>query len=231
MRKSILVCAAVFCSEVAAPLAAQTATRPAGVDVWLDTDYFESASKAQAFFDAIPGSYVVVVRVTTTKTLEVLYPASPSAQTPYARNEENRTKLSFRTDPVVGLGLLYAISADKPFDFAKVADGNRWISARLAKPTGLTPAEIAGYFFNDILTAPGAHFAMAQAAYINGTATYRVGDPGFPTVASVIDAAGLACYWSGRDTQGRVCGDTLAAPARLAPPPTKKDTLAKPVRY
>jgi hypothetical protein len=230
MRKLTLVVAGLFVSTVAGSLAAQTATRLAGVDVWLDTDFFESASKAQAFFDAIPGTYVVVVRVTTVKTLEVLYPAAPTIQTPYVRNEENRTKLNFRTDPVVGLGLLYAISADKPFDFSNVADGNHWISARLTKPTGLTPAEIAGYFFNDILTAPGAHFAMAQAAYINGTATYRVGDPGFPTVASVIDAAGLACYWSGRDTQGRVCGDTLAAPVRLAPPPTKKDT-AKPVRY
>jgi hypothetical protein len=230
MRKLILL-AAAFGGTIAGTMGAQATTRPAGVDVWLDTDFFEAASKAQAFFDAIPGTYVVIVRVTTAKTLEVLYPASPLSQTPYARTAENRTRLNFRTDPIVGLGLLYAISADKPFDFSKVADGNHWIASRLARPTGLTPAEIAGYFFNEILTAPGAHFAMAQAAYINGTATYRVGDPGFPTVASVIDAAGLACYWSGRDTQGRVCGDTLAAPARLAPPPTKKDTTAKPVRY
>jgi hypothetical protein len=230
MRRIILVVAAFLGSAIGGPLAAQ-APRPAGVDVWLDTDYFESASKAQAFFDAVPGTYVVIVRVTTVKTLEVLYPASPAVQAAYVRSAENRTKLSFRTDAVTGLGLLYAISADKPFDFAKVADGNKWISSRLSKPAGLTPAEIAGYFFNDILTAHDARFAMAQAAYINGAATYRVGDPGFPTVASVIDAAGLACYWSGRDTQGRVCGDTIAAPARLAPPPTKKDTLPKPVRY
>lgn len=179
------------------------------MDVWLDTDFFEALVKAQAFFNAVPGSYVTVIRVSNKNTLEVLYPAKPADQKPYARTDEARTMLAFRTDAGTGLGVIYAIASDKPFDYSAVADGRKWSSDRLAHPKGASVQEIAGYFFNDIVGRTPRRFSLAQAAYINGAAFYKVGDPGFPTVSAVIDAAGLACNWSGADAEGRVCGQPV----------------------
>lgn len=183
------------------------ADQPPGVDVWLDTDFFESLSKAQAFFNAVPGSYVTVVRVSNRNTLEVLYPRSPADQRPYVRTVEARTALPFRTDAGTGLGVIYAIASDKPFDYSTVADGSKWRSERLARPKGESVQEIAGYFFNEIIAGAERRFAMAQAAYINGAATYRVGDPGFPSVSAVIDAAGLTCAWNPAGTLERSCAN------------------------
>ena len=177
-----------------------------GVDVWLDTDFFEALVKAQAFFNAVPGSYVTVIRVSNKNTLEVLYPATPADQKPYARTDEARTMLAFRTDAGTGLGVIYAIASDKPFDYSPVSDGKRWSSDRLTHPKGESVPEIAGYFFNDIVGSTVRRYSLAQAAYINGAAFYKVGDPGFPTVSAVIDAAGISCNWSGADSEGRVCG-------------------------
>lgn len=216
MRIATKVCAALaagFILAAAESARAQSLALPIlsadkapGVDVWLDTDFFESVSKAQAFFNAVPGSYVTVVRVSNRHTLQVLYPASPADQKPYVRNAEARTVLPFRTDPGTGLGVIYAIASDKPFDYGTVSDGSSWRSERLGRPKGESVQEIAGYFFNEIVAGGERRFAMAQAAYINGAALYRVGDPGFPSVSAVIDAAGLACNWAGADSTGRVCG-------------------------
>lgn len=186
------------------------AERAPGVDVWLDTDFYESQVKAEAFFNAIPGSYVTVVRVSNRNALEVLYPTSPSDQLPYERNPEARTRLAFRTDPGTGLGVIFAIASDKPFDYSTVSDGRKWNASRLAHPKGESVQEVAGYFFNEIAGETRRRFSLAQAAYINGAAVFKVGDPGFPTVSSVLDATNIACNWAGRDTQGRVCGDTTA---------------------
>ena len=212
-RFSILTLAAAAIPTLAVQAQAPATTpslavaQSPGVDVWLDTDFYESLVKAQAFFNAVPGSYVTVIRVSTRNTLEVLYPANPASQIPYARNDQARTTLEFRTDAGTGLGVIYAIASDKPFDYTKVSDGGRWSSDRLSHPKGNSVQEVAGYFFNEIVADAERRFAMAQAAFINGSAVYKVGDPGFPTVSAVIDAAGLACNWSGKDTEGRVCGE------------------------
>jgi hypothetical protein len=216
LRYSIIALAVLPITALAQTPATTTPVAAAltpGVDVWLDTDYYESLVKAQAFFNAVPGSYVTIIRVTTRNTLEVLYPASPGAQAAYVRNDQARTMVEFRTDAGTGLGVIYGIASDKPFDYSKVAEGGHWSSDRLAHPKGESVQEVAGYFFNEIVGETERQFAMAQAAFINGSAVYKVGDPGFPTVSSVIDAAGLACNWSGKDTEGRVCGE----------PPLKKN--------
>jgi hypothetical protein len=197
---------AVRAQDSTAPMIAVAGDHAPGVDLWLDTDFFESLVKAQAFFNAVPGSYVTVIRVSTKSTIEVLYPSTPGDQKPYTRNDEARTLLNFRTDAGTGLGVLYAIASDKPFDYSRVSDGKHWNGDRLSHPNGKTVPEIAGYFFNDIVGPVNRRFSMAQAAYINGAAIYRVGDPGFPSVSAVIDAAGLACNWAGADSTGRVCG-------------------------
>ena len=206
----IMLSAAISRAQQPAPLPVLGPDKAPGVDVWLDTDFYEAMVKGQAFFNAVPGSYVTVVRVSNRNTLEVLYPSSPADQRPYTRNDEARTTLSFRTDAGTGLGVIYAISSDNPFDYSTVSDGRKWKSQRLMHPKGESVQEVAGYFFNEITASTPRRFAMAQAAYINGAAVYKVGDPGFPTVSSVIDAAGLACNWAGRDSEGHVCGDTTA---------------------
>lgn len=205
-----MICAAALTAQQSATLPVLPPDKSPGVDVWLDTDFYEAMVKAQAFFNAVPGSYVTVVRVSNRNTLEVLYPLSPADQHPYVRNDEARTTLSFRTDAGTGLGMIYAISSDNPFDYSTVSDGRKWKSERLRHPKGVSGPEIAGYFFNDITGSALRRFSLAQAAYINGAAVYKVGAPGFPTVSAVIDAAGLTCNWAGRDTDGRVCGDTTA---------------------
>ncbi len=214
-------------SGVATPnLPRLAADRAPGVDVWLDNDFLDPFTEANAYFNAVPGSYATVIRVTPRNTIEVLYPRIPSGQKPYVMTADARTKISFRTDGKEGLGLVYAISSDTPFDYSRVSSSAGWNSDRLSNPIGTTMPEIAGHFFNEILPASPLRYTMAQAPYVNGTATFRLGDPGFPTVSSVIDAAGLACAWSGTDTQGRICEQTSAqtgvntAPSSMTGHPT-----------
>ena len=195
-------------SVVTVNLPTLAADRTPGVDVWLENDFLDPFTDAKAYFNAAPGSYVTVVRVTPRNTLEVLYPANPGNQHPYVRSAEARTAIPFHTDGKEGLGLVYAISSDTPFDYSRVSSSAGWNGDRLSNPIGATIPEIAGYFFNEILPAARLRYTMAQAPYVNGGATFRLGDPGFPTVSSIIDAAGLACAWSGTDTQGRICEQT-----------------------
>src|SRR4051812_46142048 len=96
-------------------LAAQTTTSPPGIDVWFDQSGYQTFDKATVYFNAEPGAYVVVIRVTPRGALEVLYPSAPSTQTPYVTNSEARTALRFRNDGIEGIGEISAMTSATPF--------------------------------------------------------------------------------------------------------------------
>jgi hypothetical protein len=177
-------------AQATSPATVAGAVTPA-VDVWMDTDFYENRRAAEAFFNAAAGSYVVVVRVATNHTLEVLYPSSPASQAPYKPSAEARTRVAFTTDGAFGLGLIYAISSDRPFDFSKVSDGTNWNADRLKNPRGVEGDGLAGAFFEDV-AVPGALVSVAQTAFVNGAVTYLVGAHGYATDMSSTNAAGVS---------------------------------------
>lgn len=195
---SLAAVAGLLCFAPVALLQAQ-ATSPAtiggavtpAVDVWMDSDFYETRRNAEAFFNATAGTYVVVVRVATNHTLDVLFPASPAAQTPFKPAADARTRLTFKTEGAFGLGLIYAISSDKPFDFSKVSEGDSWNADRLKKPRGVEAGQLAGAFFDDI-SVPGALVSVAQTAFVNGALTYLVGAQGYATDMSSTNASGVS---------------------------------------
>jgi hypothetical protein len=157
----------------------------------MDRDFYETRRSAEAFFNAAAGTYVVVVRVATNHTLDVLYPVSPASQAPFQPSPDARTRLTFTTEGAFGLGLIYAISSDKPFDFSKVSDGSSWNAERLKKPRGVEAGQLAGAFFEDI-AVPGAAVSVAQTAFVNGAVTYLVGAQGYATDLSSTNDFGVS---------------------------------------
>ena len=223
------------------PIGPDSATKPpAGIDVWFDQSSYQTFDKATVYFNAEPGSYVVVVRVTPRGNLEVLYPRSPDAQTPYRPSSEARTALPFRNDGIEGIGEISAMASATPFDFSKVSDGKKWNGKRLSHPRQGLGGSLAGGFFEDISGVAGSRYGLASA-------TYGVGRPGVNSIAANVgnptaeealramtqlcrsqvssgtpdnDPSCVSAYMQRTDPKPRLGGPGRATTTTSPPPPT-----------
>jgi hypothetical protein len=173
---------------------------PPGIDLWFDRSTYETFDKATVFFNAEPGSYVVVLRVTPRGALEVLYPSSPSAQAPYRSNSEARTALTFRNDAIEGIGEISAMASATPFDFSKVANGAKWNGRRLSHPKEGIEGSLSSGFFADVLGPAGTRYGIASAIYgvgVSGEAALNVAGTGFgaggPTAQDALRSLYASC--------------------------------------
>lgn len=169
---------------------------PPAVDVWFEQDSYLTFDKAKVFFNAEPGAYVVVLRVTPRGTLEILYPSSPNAQAPYRLRADARTALRFRNDGIEGVGEVSAISSAAPFDFSRVADGAKWNGHRLLHPRHGLEGSLSSGFFADISGAVGSRYGIASANYGVGAANGSVvlsSRPGTPTAQEVFRQMSGSC--------------------------------------
>lgn len=149
MRHNRLVLAAASLLVIASSAHAQRVdgTRPRSTDrnygrapeveVWIDRYVFRSGERIRTYFESEPGTYVTILRITTTGNVSILYPRRPTAQRPY-RNEFVNDEIpfggrrEFYLNEPEGLGYVFAVASFEPFDYRAFNSGGQWTTTRLA---------------------------------------------------------------------------------------------------
>lgn len=131
---------------IAAPLGAVDARATAasarhpdapGIRVWVSgRDLYRRGDRARVFYRTERDAFVTVMRVDTDGRLHVLFPRSAwddnyaYGGTTYSVNRVNRND-AFVVDDDPGMGYLFAVASDEPFDYRALLDGENW-DVRLA---------------------------------------------------------------------------------------------------
>ncbi len=104
--------------------------RPPMVSVWMGGgSVFRQGDRAPVYFRAGRSAYVTVARIDTDGRLSVLYPAHAHQQ---RRVRGGQTVVvhsrsgAFRVNDRTGLGYVFAIASDQPFDYSRIARGRTW---------------------------------------------------------------------------------------------------------
>jgi hypothetical protein len=104
------------------------------VSVWMaGGTVLRQGQRAHVSFRADRDAYVTVVRIDTDGRLSILYPASPYHQRRVRGGATYQASgpRSFRVDDRVGLGYVFAIASDQPFDYSSLAYGRHWSYGRV----------------------------------------------------------------------------------------------------
>ncbi len=108
-----------------------------GIRVWISSrDLFQRGDRARVFYRTERDAFVTVLRVDTDGRIQVLYPRSAYDDnyayggTTYAVSRVNRNE-AFVVDDDPGVGYLFAVASDEPFDYRALLDGENW-DVRLA---------------------------------------------------------------------------------------------------
>jgi hypothetical protein len=138
MRIQSAALAALTLLSATNPLSAQARNqsrrdlRAPDVSVWIDRFTYRPGQRIRTFFQSDEGAFVTVVRVSTSGDVSVLYPRKPSLQqayridaltddeVPYAR------ELPFFVNEPEGVGFVFAIASNFPFDYRNVSNRDRW---------------------------------------------------------------------------------------------------------
>jgi hypothetical protein len=105
---------------------------PGRVAVWADRqEPYRRGQGARVYLSAQRPAHVAVFRVDTDGRIRVLFPREPWGDTYVsdARQFEvtgGRGGRSFVVDDYPGVGYLFAIASDRPFDFKDIARGDHW---------------------------------------------------------------------------------------------------------
>jgi len=112
--------------------ATSRANEPPGVRIWTDHgEVYRHAERFQVFFRTERDAYVTVLRVDTDGRVHVLFPLNPGDPN-LARGGETYTvpgvddRDAFVVDDPPGVGYVYAVAADDPFDYDAFATDGRW---------------------------------------------------------------------------------------------------------
>ncbi len=104
--------------------------RPPMVSVWMGGgSVFRQGDRAPVYFRADRSAYVTVMRIDTDGRLSVLYPSHAHQQ---RRVRGGQTVVvhsrsgAFRVNDRTGLGYVFAIASDEPFDYSRIARGRNW---------------------------------------------------------------------------------------------------------
>jgi len=131
---------------IAAPLGAGNARALAasagdhdapGIRVWISSrDLFHRGDRPRVFYRTERDAFVTVLRVDTDGRVDVLFPRGPDDDnyayggTTYAVSGSGRNE-AFVVDDDPGVGYLFAVASEEPFDYHALLDGQRW-DTRLA---------------------------------------------------------------------------------------------------
>lgn len=141
------------------------AQRAPDVDVWFeDGGDLIAGGRAPVYYAAAPGWYVTVVRASADGDFTVM--ASPRMAVRSGSAEGADQALFFRTEPVEGVGYVFAIASRRPFNVGRyrAADGSWDLSALDAAGDGGDPFAIADRFARAI-TRRGWDYTVAYAPY------------------------------------------------------------------
>ena len=141
---------------------------PRAPDVWIESGPSLGRGEATRLGIAAPrASYVTVLRVDTDGDMNVIYPALPNARSRVASS--GQTILPFRGDAAPGVGYVFSIAADAPFDYRAYRDRyGRWAMGGMGRDGGVDPFELVDRF---------ARRTTGRSGYSVGYTTYRVGNP------------------------------------------------------
>jgi Domain of unknown function (DUF4384) len=114
------------------PARRNTVAAPGRVTVWSDRDEpYRRGEGARVYLTAERPAHLAVFRVDTDGRLSVLFPREPWGDT-YVRRPRRfevtggRGGRSFVVDDYPGMGYLFAIASDRPFDFEDISRGDYW---------------------------------------------------------------------------------------------------------
>ena len=112
--------------------AASRATEPPGVRIWTNHgEVYQHAERAQVFFRTEHDAYVTVLRVDTDGRVRVLFPREPGDPN-LARGGETYTvpgiddRNAFIVDDAPGVGYVFAVASQDPFDYDAFAANDQW---------------------------------------------------------------------------------------------------------
>ncbi len=112
--------------------ATSRANEPPGVRIWTDHgEVYRHAERFQVFFRTEHDAYVTVLRVDTDGRVHVLFPLNPGDPN-LARGGETYTvpgvddRDAFVVDDAPGVGYVYAVASDDPFNYDAFASDGRW---------------------------------------------------------------------------------------------------------
>ena len=151
-----LISAFVCASEVSAQQTVVASTP--------DPEIFVTTPPVTRFinFSATPGSYVLLVSITNTGNLDVLYPAIPSADLARVNSAAKVQVPTLATQKPNSLGAVFAFVSSAPYDFSKVASASGWNTLHLSNYAGITDDLIARAFGSDVAGA-NARVIMSRA--------------------------------------------------------------------
>lgn len=141
---------------------------PRAPDVWIESGPVLGRGEATRLGVAAPrSSYVTVLRVDTDGDMNVIYPAIPNTRSRVSQS--GQTILPFRSDAAPGVGYVFSIAADAPFDYRAYRDRyGRWAMGGMGRVGGVDPFELVDRF---------ARRTTGRSGYSVGYTTYRVGTP------------------------------------------------------
>lgn len=141
---------------------------PRAPDVWIESGAVLGRGEATRLGIAAPrSSYVTVLRVDTDGDMNVIYPALPNGRSKVPPS--GQTILPFRGDAAPGVGYVFSIAADAPFDYRAYRDRyGRWAIGGIGRDGGVDPFELVDRF---------ARRTTGRSGYSVGYTTYRVGNP------------------------------------------------------
>ncbi|HXG43367.1 MAG TPA: DUF4384 domain-containing protein [Gemmatimonadales bacterium] len=102
------------------------------VTLWLDReDPYDRGDRARVYFRLEQDAYVTVVRIDTDGRIRILFPLEPwedgfaRAGKTYEVVGRGRDE-AFRVTDYPGVGYVFAIASEDPFDFSRVTRGDHW---------------------------------------------------------------------------------------------------------
>jgi len=145
--------------------AQRTPDRAPNVDVWFDNgNEFDRGQPGRVMYSGDDGSYVTVLRVNTDGRVTVLSPSQPNSRSKYAGGRTG-TGIPFQADPSEGVGYVFAVASQTPFDFRSYrTNTNRWDMGTLGERTGVDPFEIVDRFARSSVGRRGT-YSIAYAPY------------------------------------------------------------------
>ncbi len=112
--------------------AARALSEPPGVRIWTNHgEVYQHAERVQVFFRTEHDAYVTVLRVDTDGRVRVLFPLQPGDPN-LARGGETYTVPgvddhdAFLVDDAPGVGYVYAVASQDPFDYGAFAANDQW---------------------------------------------------------------------------------------------------------
>jgi hypothetical protein len=176
---SAVVVAAIFPTRVCAQSErAVSAAHDPDVDVSIENPRNDKLSRIR--FSATPGTYVVVIGVSSNGKVDVLYPAAPEIADAFRQSSETVTVPRVAgTSRTKSQRDIYAFASYVPFNFAKVSDGSGWNNLHLASYARGPGEQIARAFAAEI-SDPSSRVVVAPAIIESGvfaTNTYRHATP------------------------------------------------------